>query len=58
MKFNIKGEFEVTYSPLKPLSQNFKVFTPRGDVINRKMSQKGPNWYFMYQCSFKDENQK
>ena len=55
MKFNIKGEFEVTYSPLKPLSQNFKVFTPRGDVINRKMS---PNWYFMYQCSFKDENQK
>ena len=50
MKDNCKGKFEVKYSFLKPLSQNFEVLTPHGDVINPKMGQKGPNWYFMNQC--------
>ena len=28
---------------LKPLSQNFEVLTPRGDIINPKMDQNDPN---------------
>ena len=32
------------YSFLKPLSQNFEVSTPHGDVINPKMDQNGPNF--------------
>ena len=50
MKVNVKEKFEVKYSFSKPLSQNIEVLTPREDVINSKMSQKGPSWYFMYQC--------
>ena len=50
MKANRKGKFEVKYSFLKPLSQNFENLTSRGDIMNTKMSQKGPNWYFIYQC--------
>ena len=50
MKVNNKEKFEVQYFFLKPLSQNFKVLTHRGDFINSKMGQEGPNWYFMYQC--------
>ena len=50
MKVNSKEKSEVMHSFLKPLSQNFEVYTPRGDVINSNMGQKGPNWYFfMYQ---------
>ena len=48
MKFNSKGKFDVKYSFLKPLSQTFEVLTAC-DVINPKMSEKGPSWYFMYQ---------
>ena len=43
MKVNTKGKFEMKCSLLKPLSQNFEVFTPRGGVINPKMGQKDPN---------------
>ena len=50
MRVNGKGKLEVRYSLLKPLSQNFEVLTSRVNVINPKMSQLGPNWYFMYQC--------
>ena len=35
-----KGQLEVKYSFLKPLSQNFEVLTRRGDVINPKLVQK------------------
>ena len=49
MKANSKGKFEVKYSFLKPLSQNFEILTPRGDFIYPKMGLKGPNWNFMYQ---------
>ena len=31
---------EVKYSFVKLLSQNFKVSTPRGDIINPKVGQK------------------
>ena len=48
IKVNSKGKFEVKYSFLKPLSQNFKVLAPLGDVANPKMGKKGRNWYFMY----------
>ena len=40
MKVNSKGKFEVKYLFLKPLSQNFEVLTPHGDVIKPKMAQK------------------
>ena len=36
MKVNSKGKFEVKYSFLKSLSQNYEVLTLRGDVINPK----------------------
>ena len=49
MKVNSKGKFEVKYSSLKPLSQNFKVLASLGDVANPKMGKKARNWYFMYQ---------
>ena len=49
MKANSKGKFEVKYSFLKPLSQNFEILTPCGDFIYPKMGLKGPNWNFMYQ---------
>ena len=42
MNDNGKGKSEMKYSFLKPLSQIFEVLTPRGDVINPKMGQKGP----------------
>ena len=42
MKFNSKGEFEVKYQFLKPLSPNFEVLTPLVGVINPKMGQKVP----------------
>ena len=44
MKVKSTEKFEVQYSFLKPLSQNFEVLTPRSEVINPKMGQKGPNW--------------
>ena len=34
MKIKSKRYFEVNYSFVKPLSQNFEVLTQRGDVIN------------------------
>ena len=40
MKVNSKVKFEVTYSSLKLLSQNFEVLTPRGDVITQKLSKR------------------
>ena len=40
MKVNSKKKFEGKHSFLKPLSQNFVVLTPRGDVINPKTGQK------------------
>ena len=43
---------------LKPLSQNLEVLTLCCEIINLKISQKGPNWYFMYQCWLIDQNQK
>ena len=49
MKANIKQKFEVRYSFLKTLFQNFEIFTPCGGAINPKMGQKGSNCYFMYQ---------
>ena len=49
MEVNSKAKFEVKYFFLKPLSQSSEVLTSRGDVINPKMDEKGPNWYFMYQ---------
>ena len=42
MKFNSKGESEVKYLFLKPLSQNFEVITPLVGAINPKMGQKVP----------------
>ena len=50
MKVKSRGKFELKYPFLKPISQNFEVLTPLGEAINPKMGQKGPNWYFMYQC--------
>ena len=47
MKANSKWKFEAKCSFFKPLSQNFEVLTPRGDIINPKMGQKGLNWYFI-----------
>ena len=45
------------YSFLKPLFQTFEGLTPCGDIINPKIVQKGPDWYFMYQSCLKDEIQ-
>ena len=50
MKVKSRGKFELKYPFLKPISQTFEVLPPRGEAINPKMGQKGPNWYFMYQC--------
>ena len=36
----------------------FWSFDPRGDVIYAKMDVKGLNCHFMYQCSWKGEDQK
>ena len=54
VKEKLRGGFRF----LKALSQNFEVLTPRGDIINPKMDQKGPDWYFMYQYWLKDKNKK
>ena len=43
MKVYNKEKFEVKQSFFKPLSENFEVLSPRGDVINLKMGQKGLN---------------
>ena len=40
MKVNSKRKFEMNYSFLKPLSQNYENLTPCGAVINPKMGQK------------------
>ena len=50
MKVNTRGKFEVKYLFSKPLSQNCEVLTPRSDVINPKMGQKGPDLYFISHC--------
>ena len=40
MKINREEIFEVKYSFLKPMSQNFELLTPLGDVINKKTGSK------------------
>ena len=50
MKVNNKDKFEVKYSFLKPLSQNFEVLILRGDIINPKVGRKGPHCYCIFQC--------
>ena len=46
MKLINKGKIEVKFSVLKLLSQNFEVSTPRGDIINTKVSQKAQKLVF------------
>ena len=46
MKLINKGKIEVKFSVLKLLSQNFEVSTPRGDIINPKVSQKAQKLVF------------
>ena len=48
MKVNSKKKFEVKYWFLKPLSQNFEVFTPCGDVINPKLALKRTQTHISY----------
>ena len=40
MKIKSKRYFEANYSFMKPLSQNFKVVSQYGDVINQKLARK------------------
>ena len=40
MKVNSKEKLGVKYLFSKPLSQNFEVLSPRGDVINPKFARK------------------
>ena len=40
MKVNSKGKFEMEYSFLKPVSQNFEVLIQCGDVINPQLPRK------------------